>query len=120
MPTRRDPGDRATRGVGWGVASGLTFALLSLLNRRYVRRHAGITVALYQDAFAAALLPFAALRWPSLSARDVLLLLALGVLCAAVAHALFISGLRGVKARTAGMIACLEPVHGTGLAALLL
>jgi drug/metabolite transporter (DMT)-like permease len=114
-------GDHTTQGVLWGVASGLTFALLSLLNRKVVRHHASITVALYQDAFAAlALLPLVLLRWPALTPRDVLLLGVLGVLCTAVAHALFIASLRGITARTASMIACLEPVYGTGLAALLL
>jgi drug/metabolite transporter (DMT)-like permease len=116
-----EAGDRVTQGVLWGVASGLTFALLSLLNRHYVRQQSGITIALYQDAFATlALLPFVLPRWPALGARDVLLLVVLGVLCTAVAHSLFITGLRGVRARTASMIACLEPVYGTALAALLL
>jgi drug/metabolite transporter (DMT)-like permease len=116
-----EAGDRTTQGVLWGVASGLTFALLSLLNRHYVRQQSGITIALYQDAFAAvALVPFVLPQWPPLAARQVLLLVVLGVFCTAVAHALFITGLRGVRARTASMIACLEPVYGTALAALLL
>jgi drug/metabolite transporter (DMT)-like permease len=106
-------GNEITQGVLWGVASGLTFALLSLLNRKYVRHHAGITIALYQDAFAAvALLPFIILQWPILTADHVLLLLVLGVLCTAVAHSLFIAGMRSITARTASMIACLEPVYG--------
>jgi drug/metabolite transporter (DMT)-like permease len=114
-------GDRATQGVLWGVASGLTFALLSLLNRKLVRHHASVTLALYQDAFAAvALLPFVLVERPSVTARHLLLLLVLGVLCTAVAHSLFIAGMHGVKARTAGMITCLEPVYGAVLAALFL
>ena len=48
--------DRTTQGVLWGIASGLTFALLSLLNRRFVRHHASMTIALYQDLFAVAAL----------------------------------------------------------------
>jgi len=111
--------DRATQGVLWGVASGLTFALLSLLNRRFVRHHASTTIALYQDLFAAAaLLPFVVADWPALTPRDVLLLVVLGVLCTAVAHSLFIAGMHGISARTASMIACLEPVYGTLLAIL--
>lgn len=105
--------DRATQGVLWGVASGLTFALLSVLNRRFVRHHSGTTIALYQDLFAAAaLLPFVVADWPVLTLRDVLLLFVLGVLCTAVAHSLFIAGMHGISARTASMIACLEPVYG--------
>ncbi len=116
-----NPADRVTQGVGWGVASGLTFALLSILNRKYVRRHSSITIALFQDAFAVAfLLPLAFSEGPEFDARDVLLLLVLGVFCTALAHSLFIAGLHGVRARTASMITCLEPVYGTVLAALLL
>jgi drug/metabolite transporter (DMT)-like permease len=111
--------DRATQGLLWGVASGLTFALLSLLNRRFVRQHSSLTIALYQDVFAAAaLLPFVLADWRAFTIRDVLLLIVLGVLCTAVAHALFIAGLHGIPARTASMIACLEPVYGTLLAVL--
>jgi drug/metabolite transporter (DMT)-like permease len=116
-----DPGDRATQGVLWGVASGLTFAILSLLNRKHVRQHSSLTIALYQDLFAAvALVPFVVLEWPTFAPRDVLLLGVLGVLCTAVAHSLFIAGLHGIKAGTASMIACLEPVYGAILAAILL
>jgi drug/metabolite transporter (DMT)-like permease len=113
-----NPGDRATQGVLWGVASGLTFALLSLLNRKYVREHSSVAIAFYQDAFAAlALLPLVLRIGRPLTARELGLFLVLGVLCTAVAHSLFIAGMHGVKARTASMIACLEPVYGTLLAA---
>jgi drug/metabolite transporter (DMT)-like permease len=116
-----EPNDSTMQGVLWGVASGLLFALLSLFNRQYVRHHSGITLALYQDAFAAvALLPFVLVRWPTLTTRDLMLLIVLGVLCTAVAHTLFITALRGIEARTASMITCLEPVYGSILAALIL
>jgi drug/metabolite transporter (DMT)-like permease len=116
-----DPGDRATQGVLWGVASGLTFAILSLLNRKYVRQHSSLTIALYQDLFAAvALVPFVVPQWPTFAPKDVLLLGVLGVLCTAVAHSLFIAGLHGITAGTASMIACLEPVYGAIFAAILL
>lgn len=107
----RDP---STQGVLWGIASGLTFALLSLLNRKYVRRISSLTIALYQDAFAAlALLPFVVVERPTLTARDAMLLAILGIVFTALAHSLFIAGMRTIPARTASMIACLEPVYGT-------
>ncbi len=113
--------DRDTQGVLWGIASGFTFTLLSILNRRLVRQHSSITIALYQDLFAAtALLPFAFFDWSTFTVSDLLLLLVLGVLCTAVAHSLFIAGMHGVSARTASTIACLEPVYGTLLAILFL
>ena len=113
--------EQITPGILWGIVSGLTFALLSLFNRKHVRRHSSRTVALYQDLFAAvALLPFAVHAWPTLTLRDVLLLLVLGIVCTALAHALFIAGMHGISARTASMIACLESVYGMILAALFL
>jgi len=113
--------DRATQGILWGIASGGTFALLTLLNRRFVRQHSSMTIALYQDLFAAAvLLPFVFTGGPALTIGDLLLLAVLGVLCTAVAHSLFIAGMHGISARTASMIACLEPVYGALLAVVIL
>jgi drug/metabolite transporter (DMT)-like permease len=120
-------------GAFYGVASGAVFAALSLFNRRSVRRYSSLTVALYQDAFALlflallggiALIDDVALLGledlPALTLQDVFLLMILGIPCTALAHAMFIAGLRGVTVRTAGMIVCLEPVYGTIFAMLLL
>lgn len=121
LSPRFELNDRVTQGVLWGIASGLTFALLSLLNRRFVRRHPSMTIALYQDLFAAAaLLPFALADWQACTVRDLFFLIVLGVLCTAVAHSLFIAGMHGISARTASTIACLEPVYGTLLAIIFL
>lgn len=105
--------DRVTPGILWGIGSALTFALLALLNRRLVREHSSLTLALYQDLFAAAaLLPFVFAGDRTLTVFEVLLLAVLGIFCTAVAHSLFIAGMNGVSARTASTIACLEPVYG--------
>ena len=48
------------------------------------------------------------------------LLALLGVVFTALAHGLFIHGLHAVRARTASVIATLEPVYGIALAAWLL
>ncbi len=114
-------GNSTTQGVLWGVVSGFTFALLSVLNRKCVQNHSSLLIAFYQDIFAAlALLPFIVTQWPIVSTRDLSFLLVLGVLCTAVSHSLFISGMRHIKARVASMIACLEPFYGVIFAALLL
>lgn len=109
--------DSSSQGILWGIASAATFALLTLLNRRFVRLHSSMTIALYQDLFAAVvLLPFIVAGDERCTAIDVLLLAVLGVLCTAVAHSLFIAGMHGISARTASTLACLEPVYGTLLA----
>ena len=72
------------RGLAWGVASGLTFALLAVRNRSLVRDIGAIALALWQSAFAAVwLLPFVAVTanaaaWTS---ADIALIVLLGVFC---------------------------------------
>lgn len=114
-------GNEITQGVAWGLISGFTFALLSILNRRYVQAYPATVLALYEDAAAAVLLaPFLFLAEFSLHARDLLFLAVLGVVCTAAAHSLFISGMKRLRARSASVIATLEPVYGIILAAILL
>ena len=107
----------AHRGILWGVASGLSFAVLSLLNRDLVGRHAGIRVAFHQDAAALAfLLPWLPFVWRPLGWEDWALLAVLGLACTALAHTLFIQALKTVKARLAAITSALEPVYGVALA----
>lgn len=110
-----------TQGALWGITSGLTFALLSILNRTYARCYSSLVVALYQDAAAALfLLPFLFLPAPAITLHDMLLLALLGIVFTGIAHSLFIRGLSHVKAQTASIIASLEPVYGILAAAVLL
>jgi drug/metabolite transporter (DMT)-like permease len=115
------PGAAVFQGMAWGVAAGLSFALLSLANRALVRAHGAIRVAFHQDAAAMVLLaPLLPLAWTPLSARDVALLVALGLFCTALAHALYIQAMRVLAARVAAIASALEPVYGIALAWLLL
>jgi drug/metabolite transporter (DMT)-like permease len=110
-----------TKGVLWGVTSGLSFSLLSILNRKYVLKYPALVITFYQDVVALViLLPFLFLEVPHFNFNNICLLILLGVLFTAVAHSLFIKGLSTVKARTAGIIASLEPVYGIIFAILFL
>ncbi len=116
-----DPSGDMLRGAAWGVFSGASFAVLSLVNRHRVREESALRLALHQDLWAAVfLLPFAfvAPRWPTPPEWG--LLLVLGVVFTAAAHGLFIRGLKGVSAGRASVITSLEPVYGVALAWLLL
>jgi drug/metabolite transporter (DMT)-like permease len=116
-----DLSNHVTQGVFWGILSGLTFAVLSLLNRMHVRRHQPLAVAFYQHAFATLFnLPAVILSGVSPSGQDILLLLVLGVLCTALAQLLFIGSLRHIKAQLASVTAGLEPVYGIVFAFFLL
>ncbi len=115
--------DSATVGVLWGLLAGATFALLSVLNRLLGRDYPSIAISLYQDGTAALVLLPALLVFPPASLftwRTQLLLAVLGLGCTALAHTLFIEGLRSVTAQLASLIASLEPVWGILFALLLL
>ena len=110
-----------TLGVIWGTFAGFTFAVLSILNRMFVAEYSALTVTLYQDGFACLmLLPFIGGSIFTLSVGEWSWLILLGVVFTALAHSLFIWGMRVVKAQLAGMIACLEPVYGILFALVLL
>ena len=110
-----------TQGVVWGTFAGFTFAVLSIMNRKFVAEYSARTVTLYQDGFACLmLLPFTGGSVFVLSPGDWGWLIVLGVVFTALAHSLFIWGMRTIKAQLAGVIACLEPVYGILFALVLL
>ena len=110
-------GNAMCEGALWGLASGFTFAILSLLNRRSTKRYHGAVISFWQDTAAALfLLPLLLLRPEMPTPTDVGFLLLLGVLFTGVSHTLFIQGMRTVSARRASIIASLEPVYGIAAA----
>ena len=116
-----DMDDHITQGAFWGVIAGLTFALLSVLNRKYVAVYSALVITAYQNIIATVVL-FPALfflTW-SIDVRDGVLLACLGIFCTALSHALFIRSLSHIKTQFASIIAGLEPVYGIVFAFFLL
>lgn len=112
-------GPDMTAGMIWGMVGSVSYAVMSLLNRKFVSRYEGSVVAFYEQGTAALLmLPILLFERPHASALDWALLVILGVVLTGVAHSLFISGMRSVRAQTAGVIASLESVYGIAAAAL--
>jgi drug/metabolite transporter (DMT)-like permease len=112
-----------TQGVAWGLLAGATFALLSVGNRWLSRSYSSITISLYQEIVAAITLLPALWLTPlaaPLTIYQALLLIALGLVCTALAHTLFITGMRTLTAQLASLLACLEPVWGIVFALALL
>jgi drug/metabolite transporter (DMT)-like permease len=104
-------------GVLWGLGAGLTFSVLSVLDSALAARHSPLTIAFSQDLLAGLFLVPAILGTGlALSGREWALVALLGVFGTAAAHTLFISGMRGVGARTASILSSLEPVYGILLA----
>jgi drug/metabolite transporter (DMT)-like permease len=112
-----DLSDAVVQGVFWGLGAGLSFSLLSVLNRMLASRNSSLTVAFYQDLFAGLfLLPVVLRTGLPFSGPDWVLIAVLGVFCTAGAHTLFIDGIKGAGARTASVLSSLEPVYGILLA----
>ena len=113
-----DFSDHTTRGGFFGIVSGFTFALLSLVNRRNAKIADAIAIAFYQNLFATLFLmvPVLSSQLVPVQSFDLALLIFLGVFCTALAHTLFINALAVIRAQTASVIAGLEPVYGIVLA----
>ncbi|WLH92381.1 DMT family transporter [Pseudomonas sp. FP453] len=109
--------NQGTVGLLWGLASGLSFALLAMTNRRATDGRNGVQVVFWQNATVALIMaPFAVFDLVELDAVDWTHLAILGVLCTAVSQALFVKSLKGLNARSAGMIISLEPVYAIACA----
>jgi drug/metabolite transporter (DMT)-like permease len=109
--------NQGTVGLLWGLASGLSFALLAMTNRRATDGRNGVQVVFWQNATVAVIMaPFAVFDLVDLGAVDWTHLAILGVLCTAVSQALFVKSLKGLNARSAGMIISLEPVYAIACA----
>lgn len=105
----------------WGIASGLSFAVIQLLNHALVQNEDPVKISVYQNGVASlALLPLLDASMMPGTASAIAQLVFLGLACTALAHTLFIAGMRRVSAQTASMFTYLEPVYGIALAALLL
>ena len=113
--------NKITQGVLWGLASGLSFSFLSIINRSLSRRYSSLIIAFLQDLVATfLLLPAFLLLKPAIDLKNLILLAILGIICTALSHTLFIKGMRYIKARSASIISTLEPVYGIIFATLFL
>lgn len=102
-----------TLGVIWGLASGASFALLSLLNKLWIAQYSVNKTALFQNFGATlCLLPFAlTIDW-NITVLQFGYWALLGIVFTGLSHTLFIASLQHIKAQTASIVAALEPVYG--------
>lgn len=105
--------NQITQGVLWGILSAFSYAILSLMNRKVSSKYPAAQISFYEQVTATVvLLPTLVVLKPTITVADVGVLMMLGIIFTAVAHSLFINGLKNVKVRTAGIISGLEPVYG--------
>lgn len=112
--------DQATVGLAWGVLSGFTFALFTLINRRVASRMPARNIACWENLIVLILtLPFAASGFAQLDALNWFWIALLGVFCTALSHFLLVASMMVLNARSAGIVIALEPVYAIAFAAIL-
>ncbi len=100
-----------------GLASGLTFAALTLLNRRLTATMPPLPLVTAQTGVAGLLLlPLAAAQLPAVPARDWAWLIVLGIVFTGLAHFCFTASLQRVRVALVAVVAALEPVYGIAAA----
>ena len=109
------------RGILVGMISPVTYAVITILNKGFAQKYTGTLIAFYEQATAAIiLLPFALAAGFHPALRDIGLLIVFGTVVTAFAHTLFISSLRNIPARLAGVCSSMETVYGILFAMILL
>lgn len=112
--------DQSTIGLAWAVASGLSFALFTLINRKAAAHLSAYQVACWENLIVLLVtLPFSLGGIGTVGALDWFWLALLGVFCTALSHYLLVSSLVVLKARSAGIVIALEPVYAILFAAVL-
>lgn len=113
--------NETTMGIVWGLLSALSYAVLSLSNRYLSKSYESKTICLYEQGTAAvALLPALFFVQVSWTVQNVAGIAAIGLICTALAHSLYVAAQRKVKAQTAGVISGMETVYGILFALLFL
>lgn len=105
--------NETTVGIVWGLISALAYAVLSLSNRYLSQFYESRTICLYEQGTAAVvLIPGFFLIQTQRTAQNIAGIAAIGLVCTALAHSLYVAAQRNVKAQTAGVISGLETVYG--------
>ncbi|MBB4636230.1 DMT family transporter [Longimicrobium terrae] len=96
-------------GLGWGLASGLAYALYYLFGKRYFERYATATLFMYALP-AAALLILPAVRFHPKSAAAWGALAFLAIVPTYTSYVFYSAGLKRIEATRAATVATIEPV----------
>ncbi len=106
------------RSVGWGLASGLSYASYYIFGKWVLARYRPVTIyALVLPVGALGLLPL--VHFEPKDARTWALLAALALVSTYLAYLAYYTGLKRIEASRAVLVATVEPLVGTSLAALL-
>lgn len=105
-----------------GLLSAISYAFLQLFNKRFTRDgYNGTVISMYEQGIVAiVLLPVIMITRVQPTATDIILLIALGLVCTATAHTILISAMKVLPAQLVGICNSMETVYAIALSALLL
>ena len=113
--------NNAFRGILIGMISPIAYTILTMINKTFSTRYTGTKISFYEQGAAVLfLLPFILSVAVRPTWKDIGLLIVFGILTTAFAHTLFISCLKEVPARLAGVCSSMETVYGILFALLFL
>lgn len=108
-------------GIVLGVVSALTFALRNIGIQHYFSGYSGMHGMFYQFVVTSVLfLPFVGVLPTGIVGGDWQLLIICAIFFTAAPHVLFAGSISKVSAKTASLVACLQPLYGTFLGLVLL
>ncbi|QUM86729.1 MULTISPECIES: DMT family transporter [unclassified Moritella] len=106
-----------TLGIISGISSAFLFTLRNILYKRKLSHYSGPHTMFYQTLLTACMLsPFLSVDLADINNDSWTLLVVLGVCFTAMPHTLLVTALRYLKAKTVGLISCLQPLYGSLLA----
>ena len=109
------------KGILVGMISPIAYTALTLMNKNFVSRYSGTFICFYEQAIATLfLLPFVIGQGLHPTLKDIGLLIVFGTLTTAFAHTLFITCLKDIPARLAGVCSSMETVYAIIFALILL
>lgn len=105
--------DQAAVGTLWGLGAALSYALLTLANRKVASQYHGVQLSVWQHAIVALVtLPLVVGEGAFLQGMDWAYVAGLGLICTAMGYSLFVRAQQGVSAQTLALISSLETPYG--------
>lgn len=112
---------RDLAGITWAFICAISYAVLVIIAKPLTARISVLAMIFFEETFCALILaPTLFFFKFSVSPSTMLILFVLGALHTALAAALYLSGLRTVKAQQAGIFTYLDPVSAVFFAAIIL
>lgn len=108
-------------GLFVGLFGAFIYAIITLLNSRYIKSYSASRLSFWQNAVAfVILIPFNYTSIASTTLENLFLIIILGIIFTGVSHTIFINGMKFVNAKLASQINTLELLYGVLLACILL